>query len=138
MLRTNRRIIETSRDGMRRCNLAFRVLKYVSHRSLQPPRTSTAVRVEARRVLAQPVSRATSFDADHLHVRVAETRMKQPDRVRATADTRDQRIRQTAFAFENLRARLASDHALKVAHHQRVRMWSKRAAEQGERGGDIP
>src|ERR1043165_1126072 len=130
MLRTNRRIIETSRDGMSRCNLAVRVLKYVAHRSLQHSRAPAAARIEARRVLAQLVSRATGFDADHLHVRVAEKRMKQPDRVRAAADTRDQRIRQTAFAFENLRARLASNDTLKVAHHQRVRMWTKRAAKQ--------
>src|ERR1051325_9799485 len=101
---------------MCRRHLTVRVLQHIAHRSLQHSRTPAAARIKARRVLAQLVSRAAGFDADHLHRRIAEKWMKQPDRVRAAADTRNQSIRKTAFAFENLRTRLASDHALKVAH----------------------
>src|ERR1043166_3440468 len=103
---------------MCRRHLTVRVLQHVAHRSLQHSRTPAAARVEARRMLAQLASRTTGFDAKHLHVRIAEKRMKQSDRGRAATDTRDQRIRQTAFTFENLRTRLASNHALKVAQHQ--------------------
>src|SRR5689334_11337342 len=130
MLRANRRIIKTSGDGMSRSYLAVVVLQDVAHRSLQHSGAPAAARVEARRVLAQLVSRAAGFDADHLDGSVAEKWMKQTNRVGAAADTRDQRIRQTTFAFQNLRTRFTSDHTVKIAHHERVRMWTKRAAEQ--------
>src|ERR1043166_7567325 len=112
---------------MSRSYLAVVILQNVAHRSLQDSRTSAAARVEARRVLAQLISRAAGFDADHFDCSVSKEWMKQPDRVRTTTDTRNQRIRQTTFAFQNLRARFTSDHALKVAHHHRKRMWTKGA-----------
>src|SRR5215213_11366844 len=114
---------------MSRSHLTVVVLQDVAHRSLQHARTSAATRIESCRVLAQLVSRAAGFDPDHLDCCVAEERMKQPDRIRTAANARDEQIRQTAFAFENLRACLAPNDALIVSHHQRIRMWSKRAAE---------
>src|ERR1043165_3010851 len=115
---------------MSRSYLAVVILQNVAHRSLQDSRTSAAARVEARRVLAQLISRAAGFDADHFDCSVSKEWLKHPHRARPTTDTRNQRIRQTTFAFQNLRARFPSDHALKVARHHRIRMWPKRAAEQ--------
>src|ERR1043166_6066710 len=104
---------------MGRSYLAVVILQNVAHRSLQDSRTSAAARVEARRGLAQLISRAAGLAAHHFDCGVSKEWMKQPDRVRTTTDTRNQRIRQTTFAFQNLRARFTSDHALKVAHHHR-------------------
>src|ERR1051325_5529161 len=107
---------------MIRSSLTVVVLQDLAHRSLQPSRPAAAAGVKARRMLAQLIPRATGFDADHFDVCVAKEWMKQANRVRAATDTRDQRLRQTAFSFQKLRARLASDYALKITHHQRIRM----------------
>jgi hypothetical protein len=53
--------------------------------------------------------------------------MKQANRVRAAADARNQRARQLACCGQNLFASFASDNALKIAHHQRIRMRAERA-----------
>ena len=42
-----------------------------------------------------------------------------------------------AFGFPNLRPRLPSDDAMKIAHHGRIRMRSQHAAQQIMRGADI-
>src|ERR1043166_4806112 len=112
---------------MRRRHLPVLVLQDVTHRALQHAGTPATARVESARVLAQLVAAPTSLDADHPPHLILQERVKQADRIRTTADTRDERVRQTAFGFENLFARLAADDALKLAHHQRVWMWSKRS-----------
>src|SRR5437868_6405142 len=81
-------------------------------------------------MLAQLVAAATSFDADHLDRRVVETRMKQSNRIRATSNTRNQDIGKAIFLFDDLSTCFAPDHALKITHHQRIWMWTKRTAEQ--------
>src|SRR5690349_17020594 len=130
VLRSYRRIVESGRDRMRLSDLPVRVLQHVTHRALQHTGTPAARSVESRCVLAQLVAAAARFDTDHAHCLVVQERMKQADRIRAAADARHEHVRQPAFLFENLCARFASDDALKIAHHERIRMWSKRAAEQ--------
>jgi hypothetical protein len=51
--------------------------------------------------------------------------MKQADRVASAADARECRIRQPAL-LEQLRARLAADHGLQVAHEERIRVRTDR------------
>src|SRR5207237_542342 len=121
---------QTSGDRVSSCNLAAIVLQNIAHRALQHSRPPTSTRVKASSVLAQLVACATSFDADHLDRSVVEKRMKQSDRIRSATNTRDQNIRQATFLYQDLSACFAPDHALKVAHHQRIRMWTKRTAEQ--------
>ncbi len=42
----------------------------------------------------------------------------------------NKRIRQTAFALQDFRASFFADHAMKIAHHHRIRMRAQRRAEQ--------
>src|SRR5690242_8746518 len=108
---------------MRLSDLPIRVLQHVTHRALQYTGTSAARSVESRSVLAQLVAAAARFDTDHPHRLVVQKRMKQADRVRAAADARDEHVRQPAFLFEDLHARFAADDALKITHHEGIRMW---------------
>src|SRR5947209_19883256 len=112
---------------MRRGDLPALVLQDVAHRALQDAGTAAAALVEARGVLAELRARASGFDADHAYAFVREERMKEADGVRAAADAGDERVGQASFLFENLRARLAADDALEVAHHARVRVGPQRA-----------
>ena len=82
---------------MRRSHLTIRVLKHVTHRSLQHSRTSAAARIEARRVLAQLISGPPGFDADQvLTARLDLPAAKYPDR--------DRQSQFAAQALERIRA----------------------------------
>ena len=52
---------------------------------------------------------ARRFDAADRDIAIVEEGMEQADRVRATADTGDQRIRQAAVLGQHLRTRFAAD-----------------------------
>ena len=56
--------------------------------------------------------------------------MEQADGVRAAADAGDHGIRQAAGALQDLRARLAADDGLQLAHQVRIGMRADRRAEQ--------
>src|SRR5438552_15065851 len=56
--------------------------------------------------------------------------MKQADCIGAAANTGNQRARQLSRYGQDLFTRLASDYTLKLAHHQRIRMWAERATQQ--------
>ena len=73
---------------------------------------------------------AAGFDADQLHGCILDERMKHPDRVAAAAHAGNHCIGQAALRLENLLARLKPDHAMKIAHHGRIRMSAQRGAEQ--------
>src|ERR1051326_159020 len=122
---------------MRRSYLPRLVLQDVAERPLQNAGAAAARRVEPRRVLSELRARAPGLDADHSDATVAEERVKQTYRVRAAADARDERVRQTAFRFENLRARLSPDDALERANHERIWVRAERAAEQVVSVGDV-
>ena len=72
---------------------------------------------------------SAAFDADHPHILVVQECVKQSDRIAPAADAGDQRVRQPFLLLQNLPPRLASDHALKIAHHHRIRMRAEHAAE---------
>ena len=59
--------------------------------------------------------------------------MEQPDRVRAAADRRHQHVRQAPLKLQDLRPRLAPDHALEIAHQHRIGMRPRRRADDVER-----
>ena len=63
---------------------------------------------------------ALRLDPDEPHVLVVEEVGEHADRVRAAADARDDRFGQPALRLEELRARLAADHGLQLAHDRRV------------------
>ncbi len=60
--------------------------------------------------------RAGRLDADEPHAVVVDEAGEHADRVRAAADARDDGFRQAALRLEQLRARLAPDHGLELAH----------------------
>ena len=64
---------------------------------------------------------AAGLNTGHGNALVADERIKQADGVGA-ADTGDQAVGQLLLLLEDLAACLVADHALKVAHHDRVRM----------------
>ena len=84
---------------------------------------------ERRSVIARCSATATSFDADQTHTWISDEGMKDSRSIRATTNTRDNRIRQTREFLEALRAAFAANHALKVAHHHWKRMRSDNAAD---------
>ena len=52
---------------MRRGDLAALILQDITHRALQNPGVTAAVRVEPCGMLAQTTAESTGFDADHSH-----------------------------------------------------------------------
>ena len=111
---------------MRQLDLPVFVREQESLRALQHAEPAA---LKTRRVSAAANSFAARFHADHAHRRVVEKRMKKTDRVAPAADAGDEHIRQTLFAFQNLPARFDPDHAMKIAHHHRIRMRAERGAE---------
>jgi len=88
-------------------------------------------------VVAERGAAAAGFDADEAHISVGDEFVEHADGVGAAADAGDNRRGQTVFLLENLRARFAADHAVEVAHHDRVRMRAKDAAKAVVRGADV-
>ncbi len=85
---------------------------------------------EPRRVFAAGDSLSACLDADEFHVFIADKLVKESNSIRPAADARDQRVGQSPGLRQNLRARFAPDHRLKIAHHCRVGVRAERRAEQ--------
>src|SRR5439155_14477389 len=130
VLRADRRIIKPGRDRMSRCNLTARILKHVRHGALQNSDASATTRratAKSRGMLAERIPASSRLNTDQSDLFVRNERMKQTDRIRAAADTGNQGARQFSGRGQNLFARFASNQALKLAHHQRIRMGTERA-----------
>ena len=81
--------------------------------------------------------RAGRLDADELDLLVVEEGGEHADRVRAAADACDHGVREPALGLEDLRARLAADHRLQLAHDRRVRRRADAGADQVVRRLDV-
>ena len=64
------------------------------------------------------------------HLGVVEEAGEHPDRVRAAADAGDHGVGQPALGLEHLRARLAADHGLQLAHDPGIRRGADAGADQ--------
>src|SRR5262245_3135807 len=115
MLGSHSRVVKARRDRVRRPHLPVLVLDHVGQATVQHPGDT---RREWRPVTAAPEAGPGRLDADQPDLRVTEERMEEAQRVRPTADTRHQDVRQPV----ELAPHLAADHRLEVAHHHRVRM----------------
>src|SRR5687768_574878 len=102
---------------MRRSDLPSFVLQDVAQSPLQHAGPPASALVEAGRVLAQILPAASRLDAYHPHASVSEEGVKETDGVRAAADAGHERVGQAPFPLDELRARLAADDALELAHH---------------------
>ena len=67
----------------------------------------------------------------------SEERIEQADGIRAAADAGDQQIGQPLFFLQDLPPRFVADDALKIAHHDRIRMRAVSGAEDVMRGADV-
>src|SRR5262249_33743076 len=119
MLRPDAWIIKTRRDRMRIDDLAVIVLKEIAALAVQTAEPSADY---CRRRLAGLDDRPAGLNADDFDIAIIEEWMEQPHRIRAAANAGNERIRQTALALQNLRARLFADHRLKLTYHLRVGM----------------
>src|SRR5882724_8229849 len=114
-------------------NLTKLVLQDIRHCSLQHADASAATSFaafKARCVLADGIATTAGFHSNQPHAFVRQERMKQSDRIRTAADTGDERNRYFAGLFQDLGARFATNDALKFPDHERIRMRSKRTAEE--------
>ena len=68
---------------------------------------------------------------------IVDERVEDADRVAAAADAGHDGVGQPAGQLEDLRARLAADHRLELAHHQRIRMRAEHRPEQVVRVADV-
>src|SRR6202035_1979284 len=116
MFRADGGVIEPGRNRMGQFNLAFVVGEQESLRSLEHAKASA---LKTRRMFAAANPFTAGFDADHSDMSILQKGMKQTDSVAAAADTGDEQIWQTFFAFQNLAARFNADDALKITHHHR-------------------
>ena len=73
---------------------------------------------------------AGGLDADQPHLVIGDEVAEQADGVAPAADARDHRVGQAAFDVQDLLPRLAADHALELAHHQREGVGARRGAKQ--------
>src|SRR6266478_731316 len=79
----------------------------------------------------------SSFDADHLYIRVAKELMEKADGVRTAADASKKMRGQALFRGEDLFAGFAADDGLKIADHRRVRMRAQNGAEEIVGAADV-
>ncbi len=128
------RVVEAGRDGVRREDLPVLVGEEERPR---PVEDADAPRPEAGRVLARARRTAPAgLDADELDAGVREERVEEADRVRAAADAGDEEVGESRRAtFRALRARLAADDGVEVAHHRRVGVRAEDRAEDVVRVG---
>src|SRR5436190_16383392 len=127
MFRADSGIVQAGRNGMGRCDLAVSVLEQIAFRSLKY--ADGSVVHKTRSVFAKVVSKTAGFHSDHSNI-VFHEFMKQPDRIRPAADAGDQNIRQSAFFFQDLFTSFFADDALKIPHHQWIRMWAERRTKE--------
>ena len=70
--------------------------------------------------------RTARLDAVQAHVAIGQEGGEDAERVRPAAHARDHVAGESSFELEDLRARLAPDHTLEVAHDGRIRMRAHR------------
>ena len=86
MLRTDRCVIQTSRNRMRRGDLSVFVLQHIREGALQDARCSA---VETRRMLAEFGSAPAGLHADEPHLSIGNELVESPDRIGPATDACD-------------------------------------------------
>src|ERR1022692_2103912 len=119
---------------MRVRDLPRRILQQIGKGSLQHARRTA---VKAGGMFSQLFAASTGFDADELHSLVFDEIVEDANRIRAAADAGDNRVRQFALSFNDLRARLAANDFVKIAHHRWIWMSAEHAAKKIMRGANV-
>ena len=102
-------------------DLAVGVLQKIAVGAVQNPGASPR---ERRRVTARLESLARRLDAHQLHGRIAQERVEDPDRIRASPDAGHDGVGKAPEALLALLPRLAADDRLEVADETRIRVRS--------------
>ena len=126
VLRPDTRVVEAGRDRVCVEDLPVGIGEHGRARAVEncrPPRA------QARRT--------GGLDADEPHVLVVEEACEEPDRVRPSADARDDRVREPVVRFEHLLPRFTSDDRLQLTHDARVRRRADAGADEVVRRLDI-
>src|SRR5579862_8790146 len=127
MFRTDCCVVKSRRYRMREHDLPVVILQHKRARALQ--HTERTAPLEPCRMFASLDSFTTRFDPHHSNLFVTQEGIKQSDGVAAASDTRHELVRQALFLLQNLSARFATDHCLKIANHHRVWVRAENAAE---------
>src|SRR6266446_3692147 len=88
-------------------------------------------------MFAQRRATATSLNSNQFDFLVLEEVVEDANRVRSSPDASDDGVGKFAFSLPNLDAGFASNDAMKVAHHGRIRMRAEHAAQQIMRSAHI-
>ena len=134
VLRTDGRVIQSRRNRLRGRDLPGFILQHVRVCALQNSRHSSA---KTRSMIAQRLAASASLDTDQLYFFIANKVVKNSDRIRSAANACNDRHRQLAFSFHDLRPRLAPNHSLEIAHHRGIRVSAQHAAQQIMRAAHI-
>ena len=134
MLGTHARIVEAGGHRVRFADLAVLVLEHERSRAVQH---ADGPADDRSRVTAAGDALTSRLDADQTDTLVGEERAEDTDGVRAPADARHDRVRQTPEGRDALIAGLGADDRLKVADHRGIRMGTDRGAKQVIRGADV-
>jgi len=129
VLRADAGIVQTGGDRMGFGDLAVVVADHVGAVAVQH---ADPARRQRRRVAPGVDALARRFRTDDAHARVVEEGVEQPDGVTAATHAGGDGIRQPAVFGQHLRARLAADHGVEVAHHARVRVGAGHGADDVE------
>src|SRR5436305_9762744 len=106
MLGPDRRIIQSSGNGMRQCDLSGFVLQNIRERALQYSRHASA---KTRCVIAKLFAATASFNTNQLYFLVADELVKNSNRIGSAANACNDRRRQLSFRFQNLTFCLFAD-----------------------------
>ena len=126
VLRADRRVIETGRNGVSQLDLSICIGEQPGLRALQDAELAAG---ESCRVATGLDAFTPCFHTDFTHFFVSEKRVEQTDRVAATTDAGDEHVGQALLTLQDLLARLLTDNAVKIAHNHRKRVRSQGTAE---------
>ena len=129
VLRPDARVVQAGRDGMGFDDLPVVVADHVGAVTVQHADTAGRQRGSMASGLDAIARRLGTDDA---HAGIIEEGMEQADGIAAAADAGGDRIRQAAVVGQHLRARLAPDHGVEVAHHARIRIGAGDGADDVE------
>jgi hypothetical protein len=119
---------------MRQIDVPIVVLQHEGSCALQD---TGAAAGKPRRVPAARNRFTAGFDANQPDAAIVHERVEDADGIAAAADAGDDGGGQRAGHVENLRARLAANHRLKLADHQRIRMGAEHRSQEVVGVGDV-
>ena len=120
-------VVQAGGNGMCERDLPVFVLQHEAVGALQHAGGAAAI---ARGMFADGVAASAGFHAHQRDGAIGQERVEDPDGVGAAAHAGEDGVRQAAFGFQDLAARLFADDFVKIAHHHRIRVRAQHGAQQ--------